>query len=94
MTTAHDGHALGCKLWADALQKKSTWKNIASLQKRGALCIESALAYPTVSESVVIVVAAGVVPIEILAFGETAVLTTEDARLAALKPETVRKQDW
>lgn len=64
MSVTHSILLYGCEIWADALRQERYRKQMASIQRRGALRVASS--YRTVSEPAVLVVA-GVVPIDLLA---------------------------
>ncbi|XP_073979068.1 uncharacterized protein [Rhodnius prolixus] len=76
----------GCEVWADALRKEKCQKQMASVQRRGALRI--ACSYRKVSEPAVLVVA-GVIPIYLMvqvrkvAYDLREVLGTSEAKVAA-----------
>ena len=54
----------GCKIWADAVKMEIYRRQMSLVQRRGALRVESS--HQTVPDSVVLVIA-GVVPIDLLA---------------------------
>lgn len=64
MTTTHAVLLYGSEIWAEALKQEKYRKQMAAVQRRGALRITSA--YRTVSEPAVLVIA-GVTPIDLLA---------------------------
>ena len=65
----------GCEVWADALKQEKYRKQMAAVQRRGALRIANS--YRTVSEPAVLVVA-GVIPIDLMAEERRRVYTTKE----------------
>lgn len=90
MSVVHSVLLFGCETWAEALKKKNLRGKMATVQRRGALRIASA--YRTVSEPAVLVVA-GVIPIDLLAF-ERKQIFDGDGALNRAEARERTMEDW
>lgn len=89
MSVINSIHLYGCEVWADSLKKKKYRKQMASVQRRGALRIASS--YRTVSEPAVLVIA-GVIPIDLLASERKQIHDLREEHQPELAREAARKE--